>query len=178
MKREATKREKAVLFALAAGQIETWQEAFILARDESEDSARDLKNIKSSVTHWKQHPITQIAWKHANERLQDLKNLAAEEGRKEAEKEGKGKEPGGNEALKPAGTSKIDYYDPENQRKQINKIIQQAQDDPKTQLDAIKAIQQTQRDDKQAAREGKTVRVYLPLSCDICPLAQKARKKP
>ena len=177
MKREATKREKAILFALAAGQLESWQEAFILARDESEESARDLKNIKSSVTHWKQHPVTQTAWKHANERLQDLKNLAVEEGRKEGEREEREKENGRNEALKTAGVSKVDYYDPENQRKQINKIIQQAQDDPKTQLDAIKAIQQTQRDDKQAAREGKTVRVYLPLSCDICPMAQKARKK-
>ena len=178
MKREATKREKAILFALAAGKIESWHEAFILARDEIEESAKDLKNINSSVTHWKQHPITQIAWKHANERLQDLKSLAAEDGRKEGEKEGRKKEAGRNEALKTAGASKVDYYDPENQRKQINKIIQQAQDDPKTQLDAIKAIQQTQRDDKQAAREGKTVRIYLPLSCDICPLAQKAREKP
>ena len=181
MKREATSREKAILFALAAGQIETWQEAFILARDEPEEETRKLKNIRSSVTHWKQHPVTQTAWKHALERLQDLKdNILIEHDKQnpaEKETEGKGNETGDNKRTKETKQNAVDYYDPKNQRTQINRIIQEAQDDPKTQLDAIKAIQQTQRDDRQAAREGKTVRVYLPLTCDTCPLAVKARGK-
>ena len=71
----------------------------------------------------------------------------------------------------------IDYYDPANQRTQINRIIAESDDDPKTQLDAIKTIQQTQRDDKQAARDQKQVRSYLPLRCESCPLYAKAAAK-
>ena len=48
------------------------------------------------------------------------------------------------------------------------RIIAESSDDPKTQLDAIKAIQQTQRDDRQAAKDSQIQRFYTPIQCRDC----------
>ena len=90
-----------------------------------------------------------------------IEERAKEEGRKE-------KEAGGNERTETETKNRIDYYDPANQRKQINRIIAESSDDPKTQLDAIKAIQQTQLDDRQAAKDSQIQRFYSPIQCREC----------
>ena len=90
-----------------------------------------------------------------------IEERAKEEGRKE-------KETGDNERTQTETKTRIDYYDPANQRKQINRIIEESSDDPKTQLDAIKAIQQTQRDDRQAAKDSQIQRFYSPVQCREC----------
>ena len=95
----------------------------------------------------------------------------------EAGEEIKRETAGDSERTKPAKAGRIDYYDPQNQRRTINAIIDKAQDDPKTQLDAIKAIQQTQRDDRQAAKDNQIQRYYTPVSCRLCPFKAKAAKK-
>lgn len=180
MKR-ATAREKAILFALAAGYIDTWETAFILSRQESEADADKLKSRKSSVTHWKQHPEIQNAYNYAvsalNLRDEETARKAREEASKKNDEETAPQLAGDSERTKPAKPGRIDYYNPENQRKTINAIIDKAADDPKTQLDAIKAIQQTQRDDRQAAKDNQIQRYYTPLSCRSCPFKAQAAKK-
>lgn len=180
MKR-ATAREKAILFALAAGYIDTWETAFILSRQESEADADKLKSRKSSVTHWKQHPEIQNAYSYAvtalNLRDEETARKAREEVSKKGDEATEGETGGENERPKDKRPSRLDYYDPANQRRTINAIIDKAADDPKTQLDAIKAIQQTQRDDRQAAKDNQIQRFYTPVTCKNCPFkAQKGKK--
>lgn len=180
MKR-ATAREKAILFALAAGYIDTWETAFILSRQESEADADKLKSRKSSVTHWKQHPEIQNAYNYAitalNLRDEETARKAREEASKKDDEEEERQTAGESNRTETKRAGKVDYYNPENQRRTINAIIDKAQDDPKTQLDAIKAIQQTQRDDRQAAKDNQIQRFYTPVTCKICPLYQKRQKK-
>lgn len=179
--KKASEREKAILFALAAGYVDTWEKAFILSRQDSEEAAGQLKSRKSSVTHWKQHPQIIQAYQNARavieaneERIKAAALLTAEE-----ERNGQKETTGPAESNRTPGrrAAAVDYYNPENQRKTINAIIDKAQDDPKTQLDAIKAIQQTQRDDRQAAKDNQIQRFYTPVTCKICPLYQKRTKK-
>jgi len=176
--KKATAREKAVIFALAAGYLDTWKEAYIISRDKAEIET-DAGNLNNSiVTRWKQREditnsyndaLTFLARRDQATRAQATAQM---EGRKE--EEGRQVESNRTENEKNA---RIDYYDPANQRKQINKIIAQSQDDPKTQLDAIKAIQQTQRDDRQAAKDNQIQRFYSPLRCHNCPLYQRRKAK-
>lgn len=178
MKHGTTDRENAVLFALAAGYLKSWTEAFILSRQEPEESKNNYKKLSSSVSHWKQHPVTVQAYNEILLTVQARdKKIIEDELKKLQTKQGPEDNAGDSDSHSRKAKNAVDYYNPENQRNQINKIIAESGDDPKTQLDAIKAIQQTQRDDKQAAREGKTVKVYLPLTCDTCPVLLKAREK-
>lgn len=70
----------------------------------------------------------------------------------------------------------IDYSSPEAQQAKLNELVNTA-DDPGEALDALKVIIQSQKADRDAAKEGRVQRVYLPIACDACPMYQKARKK-
>lgn len=168
-----TDREKAAIAALKLGLIPDQKSAYIAGLDKP---AKDVnpKTIDTLAARWVRMPkIAQFAL-YMERLLADRDADARQRGREEAET---GKGPAGSDLAPKQGSRAVDYYDPANQKRQINRIIQQAQDDPKTQLDAIKAIQQTQRDDRQAARDQKQVKTYLPLRCESCPLFTKARKK-
>lgn len=170
---KASEREKAILFVLAAGQLEGgWKEAFILSSQKAEKDVTNQKNITTSAERWRRRPEILKAYESALKAVQELK----EEG-KPAEDETGPQLAGDSNRTKPAKPGRIDYYNPENQRRTINAIIDRSQDDPKTQLDAIKAIQQTQRDDRQAAKDNQIQRFYTPVTCKICPLYQKRTKK-
>ena len=173
---KASEREKAILFVLAAGQLDGgWKEAFILSSQKAEKDVTNQKNITTSAERWHRRPEIMKAYEKALKAVQELK----EEGRPAEDGTGIEDERGDNNRTKPGKPAKVDYYNPENQRRQINKIIEQSQDDPKTQLDAIKAIQQTQRDDRQAAKDNQIQRFYSPLRCHHCPLyLKKAGIKP
>lgn len=170
---KASEREKAILFVLAAGQLEGgWKEAFILSSQKAEKDVTNQKNITTSAERWRRRPEILKAYEKALAAVQELK----EEGR-ETEGETQTQLAGDSNRTKPAKAGKVDYYNPENQRRTINAIIERSNDDPKTQLDAIKAIQQTQRDDRQAAKDNQIQRFYTPVTCKICPLYQKRTKK-
>ena len=177
-----TDREKAALLAYRLGIIPDAKTAYIAAEDKA---AADVaaKSINSYVSRWINSDRVKQIISYFDRLLADRDADARERGREEEErrKYKTGKNAGDNERTdgKPGArlAKEIDFYDPANQRTQINRIIREAADDPKTQLDAIKAIQQTQRDDKQAARDQKQVRSYLPLRCNDCPLMIKARQE-
>ena len=171
---KASEREKAVLFALAAGQLaDGWREAFILSSQKPEKEVTGQKNIATSAERWRRRPEILKAYESAVKAVQELKE---ENGQRTAEETAAGLA-GDSVRTKPAKAGRIDYYNPDNQRRTINAIIDKAQDDPKTQLDAIKAIQQTQRDDRQAAKDNQIQRFYTPVSCRSCPFKAKAAKK-
>lgn len=170
---KASEREKAILFVLAAGQLAGgWKEAFILSSQKAEKDVTNQKNITTSAERWRRRPEILKAYEKALAAVQELKDDG-----KPAE-DGTGPQlAGDSNRTKTAKAGRIDYYNPENQRKTINAIIDKAADDPKTQLDAIKAIQQTQRDDRQAAKDNQIQRFYSPLSCRSCPFKAKKRVK-
>ena len=178
-----TDREKAALFYFAAGLCDDWRQLYLIADAKTPEEAAENRNIKQYVSDWKRSEKVKKALEEFRKILADRD---ADERRKGAEQERQRKQEEKNagdsnrtDAQPEAHKRKeIDYYNPEEQKKQINRIIQDSADDPKTQLDAIKTIQQTQRDDKQAAREGRQVRAYLPQRCNTCPLYEKARRKP
>lgn len=181
MAKHITDREKAVLFALAAGYIKTWNEAFILSYPDTEEKARSLKKVSSSVTHWKNHPTIVQAFKEVSQYVEARDQLIKDDAIKKASKDDaitkEDKQEAGSERPGPKASTKVDYSDPEARRKLYNEIILKSADDPKTQLDAAKVIEQTQRDDKQAARERKTVVFFTPQRCLSCELYLKAQKK-
>ena len=177
-----TDREKAALLAYKIGLIPDARTAYIIAEDKAvADVAKG--SLNSYVSRWINSDRVKQLLLYIDRVLADRDANARLKGRQDAEKARANKNTGtadieGNRRKNAAGLSQeTDYYDPANQRTQINRIIREAADDPRTQLDAIKAIQQTQRDDKQAARDQKQVRTYLPLRCNDCPLLAKAREK-
>ena len=170
---KASEREKAILFVLAAGQLAGgWKEAFILSSQKAEKEVTAQKNITTSAERWRRRPEILKAYESALKAVQELKE---ENGNQDETKAGD--LAGDSVRTKPAKAGHLDYYNPDNQRRTINAIIDKAQDDPKTQLDAIKAIQQTQRDDRQAAKDNQIQRYYTPVSCRLCPFKAKAAKK-
>lgn len=187
--KKATPREKTAVFALMSGYIDTWEEAYLIASQKSEKDAATVKYLKSSVTHWKQHPEIAQAVQEAKtflskrdeatatrirEELKPAQQPRQEEGKQEEENENTAGESNRTQKRKPAP---IDYNNPEARRQLYNRIISEAADDPKTQLDAAKLIEQTQRDDRQAAQDNKIQRVYMPVTCQTCPIFEKARTK-
>lgn len=170
---KASEREKAILFVLAAGQLAGgWKEAFILSSQKAEKEVTNQKNITTSAERWRRRPEILKAYESALKAVQELKE---ENGNQDETKAGD--LAGDSVRTKTAKAGHLDYYNPDNQRRTINAIIEKAQDDPKTQLDAIKAIQQTQRDDRQAAKDNQIQRYYTPVACRSCPFKAKSIKK-
>ena len=174
---DATNREKALIFALAAGYVKTWREAYIYSRDKEIKNAIPESVDPAIVTRWKQRLPIQQAYQEAQTTLQDRDRRIIEEARREMEEERRTEGNADSERPEARKSKKVDYSDPEARRRLYNEIIAAAGDDPKTQLDAAKIIEQTQRDDKQAARERKTVVFYTPARCHSCELYQKAENK-
>lgn len=179
-----TNREKAAILMMAAGIETDWYEIYLIAEDKSRKEAEKVKYLHSTVSRWRNSDKVKKCLAEYTKLFADREADARTQGRDEerrrqeerSENETAGKsERTENEARR--SFAAVDYYDPKNQRKQINRIIQEAADDPRTQLDAIKAIQQTQRDDRQAAKDNQIQRFYIPIHCAACPLYQKAQKK-
>lgn len=169
-----TDREKAAILALRMGIIPDPKTAFIAAHDSATKDV-PMKSINSYVSKWMHSDKVVQFNEYINRLLADRDADARQRGRDEAVKEiEKGEESNRTENRR---KGLIDYSDPANRRQLYNEVIRDASDDPKTRLDAAKVFEQIQRDDKQAARDQRQVRAYLPLRCDSCPLYQKALKK-
>jgi len=159
-----TDREKAAIAALKLGLLPDSRSAYIAAEDKP---AKDVNpvGIKTLVSRWINSDKVKQYGDYIERLLSDRDADARERGRREAET---GRRAEGSESTESKPGRAVDYYDPANQRKQINRIIAESSDDPKTQLDAIKAIQQTQRDDRQAAKDSQIQRFYTPIQCRDC----------
>lgn len=159
-----TDREKAAITALKLGLLPDSRSAYIAAEDKP---AKDVNpvGIKTLVSRWINSDKVKQYGDYIERLLADREADARERGRREAET---GRRAEGSERTESKPGRAVDYYDPANQRKQINRIIAESSDDPKTQLDAIKAIQQTQRDDRQAAKDSQIQRFYTPIQCRDC----------
>lgn len=177
-RKQPTQREKAALFALVCGVIDTWKDAYIIGAQRPEIEISRFSSLNSIVTRWKTRPEIQELYKelqefHDAQRLQMMR-----EGEERSKREGEREREERREKVdnKPGKAAQIDYNDPKERRKAYNRIIAESQDDPKTQLDALKVIEGLQKDDRQAAKDAQIQRFYTPLKCQNCPLYTKAKK--
>lgn len=165
-KQTITDREKAAIYLHLYGGVEDWKLLYLISRPgEMIQDPKDITYLSDLTSKWKNSEkirdyIDLVKMDQAR-KIIAIEEKAKEEGRKEKEAEE-------SERTETETKNRVDYYDPANQRKQINRIIAESSDDPKTQLDAIKAIQQTQRDDRQAAKDSQIQRFYTPVQCREC----------
>lgn len=172
-----TPREKAAILALKMGILPDTQTAFIAAHDSAIKDVPKKAIISYSSRWWTSEKVTTFA-AYIDRLIADRDADARQRGREEERRGGDdGTIARESERTETQRGKVVDFYDPANQRKQINRIIAEASDDPKTQLDAIKAIQQTQRDDRQAAQDRRQVQAFLPMRCQNCPLYERAKPK-
>lgn len=169
---QITDSEKAAILAYCYGIFGTWKETF-LAAEAGKPNNRKAESLQTTVGRWKNSPKVVKYTEFFTRLIADRDADARQRGREEAQKAAEDKTSTG-ESKHTTTTPKIDYNDPKARRQLYNKIIQEASDDPRTQLDAAKLIEQTQRDDKQAARDQQIQRFYTPVSCRSCPMYEKA----
>ena len=156
-------RERAAIFYHVFGGVDDWKVLYLIARDEAPPKdPKDILYLSDLASKWKRSPkiqdfLADVLQEKARQAIAIEEKAKREEERVE-----------GSERTESKPGRAVDYYDPANQRKQINRIIAESSDDPKTQLDAIKAIQQTQRDDRQAAKDSQIQRFYTPIQCRDC----------
>lgn len=173
--KKLTEREKAALIMYVYGYCQDWRKLYAIAVDTSHDLAlRDI-NIAVYASRWKNTAkVREFLAKEKERReiwLGKERERIAGEIREQTDSVCTEKE------KRAKITNFVDYSDPDNRKQLYNQVIAASIDDPKTQLDAAKMFEQIQRDDKQAAREQRQVRAYLPITCDICPLYQRAKKR-
>lgn len=166
-----SEREKAALYYHIFTGCKDWQLLYIIATNQPEDDARKDIHLSQYASRWKLSGKVQKFLSEERDKRAVWEQRERERIEKDIKQGGESerKEPERKKAL-------IDYSNPENRQRLYNEVIAKAGDDPKTQLDAAKMFEQIQRDDKQAAREQKQVRAYLPLSCQDCPLYKKSKK--
>lgn len=174
-KKGVTPIEKAaILYGLYSGldkAVGGWTEIYLIC----EPQHRGNDKVRDYVAKWKRKEGILQFVEEVREKIGVMKAQERQRGFDEGKSAGNSERIERNERA--FNSRKIDYNDPEARRNLYNTIIAEAADDPKTQLDAAKIIEQTQRDDKQAARERKTVVFFTPARCHNCELYQKAENK-
>ena len=177
--RKLTEREKATIYYHVFGGVEDWTLLTKIANDASDKETSKVKNL----------PVMVSRWKNSDKIRNFIKLVQTQKADQDAEQRNKGREEERNKIVtsednertetKPEPEPKkiVDYSDPKNRQLLYNRVIANAKDDPKTQLDAAKMFEQIQKDDREAAKAQKQSRVYLPLTCNDCPLYNRQRKK-
>lgn len=166
--KELTLKDRVAIKALVYGFIQNWYDAFAVAFDGKLANLEKLKSIKTLVSRWKNNPNVIAYYNECLYLLNQDKDKA-----KGGESLTDGKDQGESVHTKTKGQKAVDYSNPQNQMEKLNDLVNSASDPSET-LDALKVIIQTQKADRDAAREGKQVKAYLPITCNDCPLYQKA----
>ncbi len=177
-------RELAALLLYVLGIEENRTEIYYIASDKSRKDVESLSQIRNAVSRWWASGRVQQGLEHARAIVyeRDARNsMKAKEDERnrlfaEAQENGNGGSERTDGGKKKAFSIYVDYTNPDNQRRKLNELVNTASDSGEA-LDALKVIMSGQKADREAAREQKQVRTYLPLTCDACPLYAKAREK-
>ena len=181
--KKLTTREKAVLFAYAAGIIDNIKDAYIAADDKPQRETENQTAINCSVSRWHNSAKVQNTLQQFKKMLADRDAEQRQAGRMEERNrasQGEEIQTGESERTKPQTAGQlakfVDYSDPANQARKLNELVNTA-DDPGEALDALKVIMQAQKADREAAKDNKIARFYLPVQCSGCPLLEKRRRQ-
>lgn len=161
-----TDRERAAVYMHVYGGCDDWRLLYSIAQPGGIDTPF--------------HDTQLSTWKNSTKIRGFIRDLNAAKEARDNEIRKAGFNAGQEELLNAAGGNDsgagvVDYTKPEEQKKLLNRLIATATD-PGEAIDALKIIVSGQRDDRQAAREGRQVRAYLPLLCYQCPLYEEKRK--
>jgi len=176
LNKRLTDRETAAIYLHVFGGVDDWRLLYSIADDGPQ---KDREKVdRSLASKWKNSAkIIDLIEKVTREKyavIQAAEKEGLDKGRAEMRTGGGSVRADGAPISK--GSRYIDFSDPSKQMDKLNELVNTA-DDPGEALDALKVIMQSQRADRDAAKEGRTVRAYLPLACTECPLYQKARKR-
>lgn len=183
--KKATDREKIAIFALVAGIIPDKKTAYILSRDHDDNDPRELSAIASTATRWAQRDdiakLYEEFTRYFEDRDAQQRAIGRDEERahlmQESNPDDTTQKARGNVRTKGQENALfVDYSNPVNQSRKLNEIINKAGDAGEA-LDALKVIISTQRADRDAAKDNKVVRAYLPHNCHACPLYHAAHEK-
>lgn len=169
LNKNLSEREKAAIHLHIYGGVNNWP---LLYRIAVPDSFPDesLKGLSDLASKWKRSPKIQAYLQTVQEQKflyeQRIKAAAIEAGDNVRT----------NSDMSAQKEKNIDYSDPANQARKLNELVNSA-DDPGEALDALKVIISTQKADREAARDNKTVRAYVPITCSDCPLYSRAKNK-
>lgn len=173
-KKALSEREKSAIYYHVFGGVDDWDLLYMIADDNKLNADKDRKYFHQIVSTWKRSDKVQNFIKELRERQIDQIGEIRQRIREE-EKNKLFESIDTNNTPDDPGAKIIDYTNPDSQRRKLNLLINQAKDNDEA-LDALKVMIQTQKDDKQAAREQKQQRIYLPLSCSSCPLYELSKK--
>lgn len=172
--KKLTDRERAAIYWHIFGGVDDWKALYLAALDEPYTGPE--KNLSDFASKWKRTPKIQAYIETVRESrfkiLQAARQKGIEEGRAAVLDNVHTETETGARS-----TKFVDYSDPANQARKLNELINTA-DDPGEALDALKVIMQAQKADREAAKDNKIARYYLPLQCSGCPLLEKRRRQP
>lgn len=176
-KKDLSLKDKVAVKSLVFGIVQNWTDAFKIAYDGTQKDLEKIKYLPTIVSRWKRNTKIQdyyneCMYLHKQDKEREKENILKEYGGKEEETRTKG------ESIHTKGRTQkgVDYSNPQNQMQKLNELINSSDDVGET-LDALKVIISTQKADKEAAREGKQVKAYIPITCIDCPLYQKAKSR-
>ena len=173
LNKRLTDRERAAIYLHVFGGVDDWKVLYAIADNGPEKTPEQID--RSVASKWKNSGKIQALIQSISSERAAIMADGIDRGKRAAEEE-RVESVRTNSDEKPARAKYVDYSSPAAQRAKLNELINTASD-PGEALDALKVIIQGQRADREAAKEGRVNRVYLPLTCDSCPLYQKARKR-
>ena len=177
-----TEREKCAIFAYKYGILPDLKTAYLCADEKTTKELLNQVGLKSRVSAWSNSEKFKQYAEYCTRLIADKESNAVKRGKDEILQElQRGENPRGeSESPKTqpakAVTNSVDYSDPANQMRKLNDLVNTA-DDSGEALDALKVIISTQKADKEAARERKTVVFFTPVKCLDCQMYQKAKAR-
>ena len=168
---ELTPREIAAAQLYAYGIETSPAKLYAVAHRGSLEAVEALSDINASASRWLHSEKVQSFVRREKAAIdarqaQERKTIEAEVlARVRAKKDG---------SLTEAG--QIDYSDPRNQLRKLNTLINGSTDTGET-LDALKVMIAKQSDLAPEKKGERPVRVYVPMSCDACPLYAEAQAR-
>ena len=164
-----TEREKAALKAHVFGGVDDWRLLFQMAGGYTESE----KSLTVFISRWKNSPKVKTEIEAQRREKFTIEQAQRERWREE---EREREERAESESREPKAKRRVDFTSPDEQKRLLNDLINNT-NDPDQKLDALKIIIAGQRDDRQAAKEGRQVRAYLPQNCRDCVLYQREKAK-
>lgn len=173
-KKELSLKDKVAVKSLVYGIVQNWSDAFKIAYDGTQKDIDKIKYLPTIVSRWKRSPKIQDFYNDCLYQYKQQKQTLIEQYLREEGNQEKGK--GESIHTKRGKTALVDFSNPTNQMQKLNELVNNSDDVGET-LDALKVIISSQKADRESAREGKQVKVYLPITCNECPLYKGKGKR-
>jgi hypothetical protein len=178
LNKRLTDRETAAIYLHIFGGVDDWRLLYAIADNGPE---KDREKVDRSVaSKWKNSAkIIDLIEKVTREKyaiIQTAEKEGLDKGRAERTETETGAGSVRADNAPNLNRSKyVDFSDPSKQMDKLNELVNTA-DDPGEALDALKVIMQSQRADRDAAKDKQIQRFYTPERCSRCAVKQAFAK--